>query len=157
MLLKEEPIRSQKYLRGAKGSPCTFNGPTCNHDDSTTIPAHLNGAAFGKAFGMKAHDIATLDACFDCHVYIDVGHGTQPLISDAEFWKLLLRGVVRTMVNRVRRHIVIVPLDPEALASEREPGVKRPKKKAASRPIRQRGFDKTKTRHFDNTVTERRT
>lgn len=113
---RESPIRSRKYLNGAKGSPCTFMGPTCNGNPETTVFAHLNGAAFGKGKGQKAHDIAGLDACFECHAYIDVGHGTKPQMSEAEFNWHLLRGVVLTMVNRVRRQIVIVPLDPEHLS-----------------------------------------
>jgi len=33
-------------------------GPTCNGNPETTVFAHLNGAAFGKGKGQKAHDIA---------------------------------------------------------------------------------------------------
>lgn len=127
MTLRQPPIRSQKYLRGSKGSPCTFMGPTCNGNPETTVFAHLNGAAFGKGKGQKAHDIAGLDACFDCHLYVDTGHGTKPLMSDAEFNWHLLRGVVLTMVNRVRRQIVIVPLDPERLVHDRETKPRLPK------------------------------
>jgi hypothetical protein len=124
--LREEPIRSQKYLAGSRGQPCTFCGPTCCADEATTVPAHMNGAAFGKGLGQKAHDIAVLDACFTCHAYIDVGHGTKPLMSDADFYWHLLRGVVLTMVNRARRKIVMVPLDPERLSSERQVSPRKP-------------------------------
>ena len=126
MNLREEPIRSQKYLNGSRDQPCTFCGPTCCADEATTVPAHMNGAAFGKGMGMKAHDIAVLDACFTCHSYIDVGHGTRPLMSDADFYWHLLRGVVLTMVNRARRQIIIVPLDPERLSSERQVSPRKP-------------------------------
>ena len=139
MNLREPPIRSQKYLRGSKGSPCTFMGPTCNGNPETTVFAHLNGAAFGKGKGQKAHDIAGLDACGCCHAYIDVGHGTKPLMTEAEFYWHLLRGVVLTMVNRVRRQIVIVPLDAERLVHDREAKPRLPKdqRKAVgpSRPL----------------------
>lgn len=123
---REEPIRSQKYLNGAKGQPCTFCGPTCCADEATTVPAHMNGAAFGKGMATKAHDIAVLDACFTCHSYIDVGHGTKPLMSDADFYWHLLRGVVQTMVNRARRKVIIIPLDPERLSSERPAKPRKP-------------------------------
>lgn len=119
-LPKDDVIRSQKYLRGSRGQPCLFHGPTCCGDPETTVPAHMNGAAFGKAGAHKAHDIAIIDACFNCHSYIDVGHGTNPLMSDAEFYHALLIGVVLTMVNRAKRQIIIVPLDPERLSSERQ-------------------------------------
>lgn len=130
-MLKEAPIRSEKYRRGAKGAPCRFRGPTCNCDPSTSQFAHANGAAFGKGAGIKAHDIAGIDACSDCHHYIDVGHGTNPLISDAEFWKLIARGIVETMVDRIRRNIVIIPLDPERLSSERPAPMRKPKDQRA--------------------------
>jgi hypothetical protein len=138
-MLKEEPIRSKKYLRGAEGSPCTFMAPgICNHDPRTTVFAHLNGAAFGKGAMFKAHDIAGLDACSDCHAYIDVGHGTKPQMSDAEFWWHLLRGQVLTLVNRARRQIIIVPLDPERLPKDRPATA--PKVPKPSRPIPSRPF-----------------
>lgn len=138
-MLKEEPIRSEKYLRGAKGSPCTFMAPWVgHHDPDTTVFAHLNGAAFGKSLANKSHDIAGLDACFECHAYIDVGHGTHPRMTDAEFWWHLLRGQVMTLVNRVRRQIVIVPLDPERLSADRPTPPRRPPEQRAK--IQGRGF-----------------
>jgi hypothetical protein len=153
-MLKEAPIRSQKYLRGANGSPCTFMAPgICNNDPSTTVFAHLNGAAFGKGAAHKAHDIAGLDACSACHAYIDVGHGTKPQMTDAEFWWHLLRGVVLTMINRTRRQIVIVPLDPEHLNHDRPVPARKPKEQRTK--ISGRGFDKTKTRHLDGSVSDR--
>lgn len=126
MTLREPPIRSAKYLNGAKGSPCTFMGPTCNGNPETTVFAHLNGAAFGKGKGQKAHDIAGLDCCFACHVYVDVGHGTKPLMSEAEFYWHLLRGVVLTMLNRASRQIIVVPLDPERLVHDRAAKPRKP-------------------------------
>lgn len=116
---KDDVIRSERYRRGASGSPCRFRGPTCNSDPSTSQFAHANGAAFGKGAMHKAHDIAGIDACSDCHAYIDVGHWTKRLITDAEFWWMIARGIVETMVDRIRRGIVVVPLDPEHLAHER--------------------------------------
>jgi len=139
---REEPIRSEGYRRGANGSPCRFRGPTCNCDPQTAQFAHLNGADFGKGAMIKAHDIAGLDACSGCHAYIDVGHGTNPLISDAEFWRLLLRAVIETMVDRIRRGIVILPQDPERLLSERVTKPRKPpeqrRKVPTGRPLRSR-------------------
>ena len=139
---KDDVIRSTKYRRGANGSPCRFRGPTCNSDPSTSQFAHANGAAFGKAAMHKAHDIAGIDACSSCHAYIDVGHGTKPLISEAEFWRLIARGIVETIIDRVRRGIVIVPLDPERLSSERQVKPRPPKAErravGPSRPLESR-------------------
>lgn len=137
-MLKQATIRSEKYRRGAKDSPCRFRGPTCNCDPSTSQFAHANGAAFGKGAMIKAHDIAGIDACSACHHYIDVGHGTNPLISDAEFWKMIARGIVETMVDRIRRSIVIIPLDVDRLSSERPAPKRKPKEQRA--PIQSRGF-----------------
>lgn len=160
MNLREEPIRSRKYLNGAKGSPCTFMAPgICNGDPETVVFAHLNGAAFGKGKGQKAHDIAGLDACFACHAYIDVGHGTKPQMSDAEFYWHLLRGVVLTMVNRTRRQIIGVPLDPEHLVHDRPTPKRKPKSErkpiVGRSEINSAGFDKTKSRKFNGQVVER--
>lgn len=135
-MLKEAPIRSEKYRRGANSSPCRFRGPTCNADPQTSQFAHANGAAFGKGAMIKAHDIAGIDACSDCHHYIDVGHGTKPLISDAEFWWLMCRALVETMVDRIRRGIVIVPLDAERLAHDKPTPPRKPKDQRA--PIQSR-------------------
>jgi len=136
MNLREAPLRSKKYLNGAKGSPCTFMGPTCNGNPETTVFAHLNGGAFGKGKGQKAHDIAGLDACFECHSYIDVGHGTKPLMSDAEFYWHQLRGVVLTMLQRVRQGILTVPLDPEHLSHERPTPPRKPPEQRKAIPAR---------------------
>jgi hypothetical protein len=129
-------LRSRKYLNGAKGSPCTFMGPTCSGNPETTVFAHLNGAAFGKGKGIKAHDIAGLDACFDCHSYIDTGHGTKPLLTEAEFYWHLLRGVVLTVLNRAQRQIIIVPLDAEQLSSSKPTPARKPKEQRTKIPAR---------------------
>jgi hypothetical protein len=130
-LPEDDVIRSERYRRGANGSPCRFRGPTCNADPATSQFAHANGAAFGKGAMHKAHDIAGIDACSGCHAYIDVGHGTKPLISEAEFWRLIARGIIETIVDRIRRGIVVVPLDPERIARP----VKARKPKAERRAV----------------------
>ena len=136
MNLRQPPIRSKRYLNGAKGSPCTFMGPTCNGNPETTVFAHLNGAAFGKGKGQKAHDIAGCDMCSDCHFYADVGHGTKPLMTEAEFYWHLLRGVVLTMLDRARRQIIIVPLDPEHLSSSKPTPKRKPPEQRTKIPAR---------------------
>lgn len=145
MTLREPPIRSAKYLRGSKGASCKFAAPgICNNDPETVVFAHLNGAAFGKGKGQKAHDIAGADMCSNCHAYVDVGHGTKPLMSDAEFYWHLLRGVVSTMVDRARRQIIIVPLDAERLSHDKPAPVRKPKAERTPIPSRKTEWPKRK-------------
>ena len=109
-----QPIRSKKVLNSAKGSPCSGRFPgICNSNPETTVWAHLNGLSFGKGMSVKAHDIFGLHLCSDCHRYLDVGHGTKPLISDATLYRCLLIGVCETYLSLVLRDIIKVPLDPE--------------------------------------------
>lgn len=146
---RDEPIRSEKYRRGANGSPCTFMAPgICNDDPSTSQFAHLNGAAFGKGWAHKAHDLAGIDACSACHRYIDVGHGTNPQMTDAQFWWHLCRALVLTIVNRARREIIVVPLDPERLSHDKPVPPRKPRgerKKIPTRPFPKRATDGKET------------
>ena len=105
-------IRSAKVLRSARGQPCTarFRG-ICNSNPETTVWAHLNGHAFGKGAGVKAHDVLGFHACAACHAYYDVGHGTKPLLSEAELLTSILEAVTTTWVRLIRAGIVFVPED----------------------------------------------
>ncbi len=50
-----------------RGQPCYVNLPgVCNHNPETVVPAHLRQIGISGA-GMKAPDIFTCPACFDCH------------------------------------------------------------------------------------------
>jgi len=102
-------IRSRKVLDHARGQPCQLALPgICSHDPATTVFAHLNGAAFGKGAGMKAHDIAGFFADFNCHAAYDLNtHG----LDDAELNAALLKAVVGTWVILVQDGIIVVPMD----------------------------------------------
>jgi hypothetical protein len=105
-------IRSSKVLRSAKGQPCAARFPgICNNNPETTVWAHLNGHAFGKGMGVKAHDILGFHACAACHAYLDTGHGTRPLISTETLLECVLRGVTETWVRLIRAGIIFVPED----------------------------------------------
>jgi hypothetical protein len=105
-------IRSQKVLRSAKGQPCSARFPgICNGNPETTVWAHLNGGAFGKGLGVKAHDVLGFHACFACHSYLDVGHGTRPILSNDTLLECVLSAVCETYVRLIRAGIVIVPQD----------------------------------------------
>ena len=87
-------IRSQAVLDSARGQPCSFRFPgICGGDPETTVWAHLNGARFGKGAGIKAHDILGGHACFQCHAYLDVGHGTKPILDNETMLECVLGGV----------------------------------------------------------------
>jgi hypothetical protein len=89
--------------------------------------AHLNGAAFGKGMGIKAHDVLGFHACMECHWYYDVGHGTQALLDNDTLLECVLSAVCETWVRLIVGGIVIVPLDPERLSSERQVLPRKPK------------------------------
>jgi hypothetical protein len=149
--LREPPIRSKKYLNGARGETCKAAFPgICNNDPETVVFAHLNGAAFGKGKGQKAHDIAGLDACSACHAYVDVGHDTKPQMSEGEFYWHLLRGVVLTMLNRARRQIIVVPLDPEHLSHDKPTRPRKPKAERQAIPHRKTEWPSRPMRSANN-------
>lgn len=105
-------IRSTKVTRSAKGKTCTARFPgICNGNPETTVWAHLNGGAFGKGAARKAHDVLGFHACFDCHSYYDVGHGTRALLDNDTFLECLLEAVCETYVRLIRAGIVVVPID----------------------------------------------
>ena len=127
-------IRSRKVLATAKGAECAARFPgICRGGTETTVWAHMNGAAFGKGMAMKAHDILGFHACFWCHAYTDTGHWTNPVMSDAEFWRSLLDAMAVTYVRIVEAGVVIVPFDPP---KEHKPKPRKPKTERA--PIIQR-------------------
>ena len=133
-------IRSKKVTRSAQGQPCFLSLPgICNHNPETTVWAHLNGAAFGKGGGIKAHDIAGFPACSECHFAYDQ-HKTG--LTDADLADVLLRAVVNSWVMLIERGIVIVPLDPVT------PLMDKPIK--ARKPVSQR--TKIKSRGFQRKV-----
>jgi hypothetical protein len=49
----------------------------CNHDASTTVAAHSNQLAHGKAMGLKAHDFMTVWLCSACHAWLDQGGASK--------------------------------------------------------------------------------
>lgn len=75
----------------------------CCGDPATTVAAHANWLEYGKGMGIKAHDIYTAWACFNCHVAMD------ELMIDRdqakEYWR---RGFERTMLAIVEQGILKV-------------------------------------------------
>lgn len=135
-----EPIRSQAYLRGAKGETCKLRiAGVCTGDVETTVPCHVHDGHFGLS--VKASDLAVIDGCFACHAAFD---GRSVPMSEAEWLFYALRGVLETMDNRVRREIVKVPQDRPRRQRNREPKPRKPPKErqkmSGSRKIESRPF-----------------
>lgn len=121
-------IRSQAVIDSARGAPCTARFPgICCGDPATTVWAHLNGHAFGKGAGIKAHDILGFHACFACHAYYDTGHGTRPLMTDADLTWAVLGAVTETWVRLIQSKVISIPLDKAKPASARTVPPRKPK------------------------------
>ena len=61
---------SKPMRDNARGQSCTLRLPCCNHDDSTTVLAHLR--LFGWAgMGQKPKDFLAVFACSACHDALD--------------------------------------------------------------------------------------
>lgn len=113
-------IRSQAVIGSARGASCSIRLPgICNGNAETTVWCHLNGHAFGKGAGIKAHDILGFQGCSSCHAYYDVGHGTHPLMSEADLLWAVLGAVTETWVRLIAAGIVTVPQDRQKPSRER--------------------------------------
>ena len=134
---RTEPIRSRKLLDSAKGQPCALElVGVCNHDPETTVSCHISDEQRGG--GQKADDTNTVHGCGACHMFMDQG-GWIGVISQAVLRWHIIRAMQRTLRNRIDRGIIVVPLDPERLSSDRPA---KPRKPAAERTkIQSRGFE----------------
>jgi len=136
--------KSTKYTQASRNQPCTFQIPgVCNGDWSTTVFAHIRDE--NKGMGNKASDISGADACFSCHAAFD-GQSGEPL-SKVDWLFYALRGIQRTIANRIARGIMIVPIN----AKKRPAANSKAKIKNPSRPIQSQGFQKPKsnTKYLD--------
>jgi hypothetical protein len=83
-----------KITQSARNQPCTVRLPfVCNHDDSTTVFAHISGVRHGHGTGIKTNFGAY--ACSSCH---DVLDGRVKSIHSKEYLKLAhLESVIETL------------------------------------------------------------
>jgi len=145
---RRAPIRSRRYLDGSRGQPCTLEiTGCCIGGTETTVAAHLRDETHGRS--IKADDISIADACAGCHDALD-GRGRAPLSSE-EWTFYALRGLQRTLRNRIERGLMVIPLDAEKLSSERP--VKPRKPKAQRAPIPNRGFQPGPSRKIESRNT----
>lgn len=123
MTQRRIPIRSRKYLDGSRGQPCTLNiTGCCTGDVETTVAAHIRDETFGGA--QKADDYSIADSCWACHRKFD-GHDHAPLTTE-EWLFYALRGLQRTLRNRIERGLVVIPRDAETPASEHRTKPRKP-------------------------------
>lgn len=98
------------YLDGAKGSPCRINIPgVCTGDVATVVSAHIRDEHTGGA--VKASDTSSVPCCAACHRVLD---GHSHIILSREDWLFYaLRGIQRTIEDRIRDGTLSLKLDPE--------------------------------------------
>lgn len=142
MTQRREPIRSRAYLDGSRGQPCTLQiTGACTGNAETTVAAHIRDETFGG--GQKADDISIADACWGCHRVFD-GHGHTPLTSE-EWHFYALRGLQRTLRNRVLRGIAVIALDHAKSAHDRPTKPRKPKAERQFIPARADAWPKGRT------------
>lgn len=71
--MKSKPRPQTPITRSARGQECLLRFPCCNHDTTTTVLCHENGAGAG----MKSEDAAGAYGCYACHMCLD-GHTKRP-------------------------------------------------------------------------------
>lgn len=127
MTQRHTPIRSRRYLDGSRGQPCSLQiTGCCTGDTETTVAAHIRDETHGRS--IKADDVSIADACAACHDAFD-GRGRAPLTSE-EWLFYALRGLQRTLRNRIERGLVDIAQDLPKPASERPV---KPRKPASER------------------------
>lgn len=120
------PIRSRKYLDGARGAPCTLMMPGCDGGGETTVACHVRDRHAGRA--QKANDLFAVDGCHQCHERFD-RRAKMPngeYISDANWLFYALRAVQLTQERRVELGLLRLDLDAEKPLHERPTTKRKP-------------------------------
>ena len=94
-------LRSDLYLAGSRGAPCTLRiAGVCRDERETTVPCHLRDSHTGRS--QKASDLSVADGCARCHDVLDrrVKLPTGDFISDGEWTFYALRGLQETLERR---------------------------------------------------------
>ena len=60
-------FESQALRDAARGAPCMFGTPWCNHNSETVVLIHSDELASGNGWGTKGHDADAAGGCSDCH------------------------------------------------------------------------------------------
>lgn len=135
MNLREPPIRSAKYLRGSKDESCKLR-IVCEGYGDNVVPCHARDRHTGK--GVKASDLSVIDGCQACHDVFDLRAKlpSGQFLTSEEWLFYALRGLQDTIESRVRRGIIIVPLDAEHLSSSKPTPARKPKEQRTKIPAR---------------------
>lgn len=132
-LTKQQPIRSSKILRHARGQPCClrFDG-VCNYDPETTVACHIRDGH--KGMGNKASDTSIIFGCSACHAHLDLSGGWQSDV--AYFAPYVIRGLQETLEILIRDSVIIVPQDKPRVHKSKPRKPANQRKKMQSRPMR---------------------
>lgn len=108
MIQIDGPLRSDKVLAHAKGQPCTLRIPkVCRGGIETTVPCHVRDKH--KGMGQKSSDSSVAFGCMWCHAYLDIDHGTKPMVSDAVLLQCVIDGLLETQEILIRDGIISWP------------------------------------------------
>ena len=93
-----------KYTESARWQECQVRiAGICNHDNSTTVFAHINGAGMG----MKHEDIFGAFSCSACHEWLDGGYireGVSKDVRDLEH----LRAMMNTQKIMIKQGALVL-------------------------------------------------
>lgn len=92
-----------KIRKSAKNQECQVRiTGICNHDNSTTVFAHLNGAGLG----IKHSDLFGAYACSNCHSWLDGGYVKSSTRDIRDF--MHLQAVFRTQLMLLEQGLVTI-------------------------------------------------
>lgn len=92
---KTVEYRDRRLLDLARGMPCLLRiAGTCNRDAATSVAAHSNCHAHGKAGARKADDCYSCWACSACHTWLDAS-GAARAQKDTAFMRAHLDQVLQ--------------------------------------------------------------
>ena len=93
---KQEPYRSQRWLKAVASLPCVICGV-----EQRTQAAHRNE---GKGMGIKVDDCLTAALCVECHSQIDQGK----YLSRDERRQAMDRAILDTLVRLARNGYLVL-------------------------------------------------
>lgn len=148
-MLADPPIRSRKYLNGARGECCKLRiaGVNCSGSD-TVVACHVRDCHTGRS--VKASDTSTVDGCFNCHEVFDrrAKLPSGEYLSDADWLFYALRGLQETLEARIAAGLLFLSQDVVKPFGERPAKPRKPPERRAkiqqrktdwpTRPLRQR-------------------
>lgn len=129
-------LRSERYLAGSRGAPCSLRIPgVCRDERETTVPAHIRDKH--KGGGNKASDLSVADACEACHMVFDrqrrLPNGL--LLSNEEWTFYALRGLQDTLERRRElKLLTVVGAEDERPSKAKPVPVRKPKAERRSIP-----------------------